>query len=226
MPSTNTKVAKTLWIFCLSLVIGDAWGFECRGWGTRRTQATEKRWSGGFGCGFKALGNIYITYIPGIYCLQGDYKIPTTYYQNENNPMSGGAKFGGLFVIFFRTFTIVFAEGYKYIPGWGWASVSNCCRCVEQGLETYVLHYVSIFDTYLRPIYRWFISPTDHQKKSSINQHFRDGWNHNHWVVENIVSCQNVLSSVFLREVHWRGVFRCNCRGFHAVSQRTKQKLP
>ena len=44
---------------------------------------------------------IYITYIPGIYCLQGDYKIPTTYYQNENNPMSGGAKFGGLFVIFF-----------------------------------------------------------------------------------------------------------------------------
>ena len=26
-------------------------------------------------------------YIPGIYCLLGDYGIPTTYYQNQNNSM-------------------------------------------------------------------------------------------------------------------------------------------
>ena len=30
---------------------------------------------------------VYTTYIPLIYCLLGDYMIPTTYYQNQNNPM-------------------------------------------------------------------------------------------------------------------------------------------
>ena len=29
---------------------------------------------------------VYTTYIPGIYCLLGGYRILTTYYQNQNNP--------------------------------------------------------------------------------------------------------------------------------------------
>ena len=31
---------------------------------------------------------IYTSYIPGIYCQLGDYILPTTLYQNQNNPMT------------------------------------------------------------------------------------------------------------------------------------------
>lgn len=32
--------------------------------------------------------NVYISYIPGIYCLLEDYIIPTTYYQNQKHSMT------------------------------------------------------------------------------------------------------------------------------------------
>ena len=35
---------------------------------------------------------IYTGYISGIYCQLGDYMLPTIYYQNHNNPLTGGAR--------------------------------------------------------------------------------------------------------------------------------------
>ena len=31
---------------------------------------------------------VYTAYIPGIYCLMGGYIIPTTYHQNQSNPLT------------------------------------------------------------------------------------------------------------------------------------------